>query len=101
MSAIARAAVTAPAAAGLNSTDTVQVDPAANEPVQVVADFTNEAAAVPVMVSEVRVRAAVPEFLIVTVCAAEVAPFNVVGKAIEVGVSVTAGAIPVPVRVTD
>ena len=66
LSAIAREAVSAPATVGLNSTDTVQVAPTASEVPQVVADFTNEVALVPVMVSDVSVNAAVPVFLIVT-----------------------------------
>ncbi len=71
---------------------------------QVVADLTNELALVPVMVSEVRVSAAVPVFLTVTVWAAVVVPTLVEAKAMLVGDNVTAGAvaaIPVPVNLTD
>ena len=104
MSATERAAVKAPAAAGLNSIDTVQLAPAASDVLQVVADLTNELALIPVMVSEVSVRAAVPVFLTVTVWAAVVVPTLVEAKAMLVGDNVTAGAVaavPVPVNLTD
>src|SRR5579859_7859531 len=101
LSAIESDALNAPAAAGLNSTETVQVAAAASVVPQVVADLMNEVALVPVMVSEVRFSVAVPEFLMVTVCAAVVEPTVVAAKLSEVGVSVTAGAVPVPVRATD
>src|SRR5450631_2665092 len=90
---MASEAVNAPAAAGLNSTDTVQLAPTASAVVQVVADFRNEVALVPVMVSEVSVKAAVPEFLMVTTCAAAVTPTLVEANVSVVGVSVTAGAV--------
>ena len=66
LSAMERVAVRAPAAVGLNSTDTVQVAPMASEVPQVVVGFTNEEAFVPVMVSDVRVKAADPVFFTVT-----------------------------------
>ena len=66
LSAIDSEADSAPAAAGLNSTETVQLAPAARLVPQVVADFTKELAEVPVMVSELSVSVAVPEFLTVT-----------------------------------
>jgi hypothetical protein len=97
LSAIERAAVNAPATNGLNSTDTVQVAPTASEVVHVVADFRKEVAPVPVMVSEVNVNAAVPEFFTVTTCAAVVTPTVVDANVSVVGVSVTAGATATPV----
>jgi hypothetical protein len=66
LSATESDAVREPAAVGLNSTETVQVAEAASDVPQVVADFTNDVALVPVMVSEVSVSAAVPLFLMVT-----------------------------------
>ncbi len=66
LSAIERDAVRVPAAAGLNSTETVQVAAAASVVVQVFAEIRKEVALVPVRVSEVRVRAVVPEFFTVT-----------------------------------
>ena len=66
LSAIERDAVSAPTTVGLNSTDTVQLAATANEVSHVVADFTNEVALVPVMVSDVSVKAAVPVFFTVT-----------------------------------
>jgi hypothetical protein len=95
LSAIESEAAKAPAAAGLNSTDTVQLAPAASEVVHVVADFKNEVALVPVIVSEVSVSAAVPEFFTVTTCAAVVTPTVVEANVNDVGVSVTAGAVVV------
>ena len=102
LSATESAAVNALAVAGLNSTETVQLDPTARELPQVVADFRNELAFDPVIVSEVRVKAAVPVFLIVTTSAAVAIPFLVVAKAMLVGDKVTAGVpVPVPVNLTD
>jgi len=66
LSAIESDAFNAPAAAGLNSTETVQEAAAASVVPQVVADLMNEVALVPVMVSDVRFNVAVPEFLMVT-----------------------------------
>jgi hypothetical protein len=94
---MASEAVNAPAAAGLNSTDTVQLAPAASDVVQVVADFRNDVALVPVMVSDVSVNAAVPEFFTVTTCAAVVTPTVVEANVSVVGVNVTAGATATPV----
>src|ERR1017187_1271156 len=103
LSAMDSEAVNAPAAAGLNSTETVQVAAAASDVPQVVADLRKDVAFVPVMVSDVSVKAAVPEFLTVTTCAAVVTPTVVDAKVRLVGVRVTAGpaaAVPVPVRAT-
>jgi len=101
LSAIERLAVRVPVAAGLNSTETVQVAAAASVVPHVVADLRKELASVPVMVSDVSVRVAVPEFLTVTTCAAVVEPTVVEAKVRLVGDNVTAGAAaaaPVPVR---
>ena len=101
LSAIDSEAVNAPAAAGLNSTETVQLAAAANEVVQVFAEMRKEVAFVPVRVSDVSVNAAVPEFFTVTTWAAVVDPTVVEAKVRLVGVSITAAAAaPVPVSVT-
>ena len=103
LSAIESEAVRAPAAVGFNSTETVQLAAAANDVVQVFAEMRKEVALVPVKVSEVRVRAAVPEFFIVTTWAEVLDPTVVDAKVNFVGVNVTAGAAaaaPVPDRVT-
>lgn len=101
LSATERLAVRAPAAAGLNSTETVQLAAAASVAPQVVADFRNEVALVPVMVSDVSVTVAVPVFFTVTSCAAVVEPTVVDAKVRLVGESVTeSGAVPVPVSFT-
>ena len=67
LSATDREAVNAPAAAGLNSTDTVQVAVAASDVVQVFAEMMKELLLVPVIVSEVSVTAPVPVLVIVTI----------------------------------
>ena len=102
LSATERLAVRAPVAAGLNSTETVQLAAAASEVPQVVADFRNEVALVPVTVSEVSVTAPVPVFFTVTNCAAVVEPTDVDAKARLAGDSetVNVAAVPVPVRAT-
>ena len=103
LSATASEARSVPVAVGLNSSETVQVALTASDVPQVSADLMNEVALVPVRVSEVRVRAAVPVFLMVTVWAAVVLPTVVEAKVSEVGDRVTAGAaaaVPVPVRET-
>lgn len=89
LSATERLAVSAPAAAGLNSTETVQLALTASEAPQVVADLTKELALMPVMVSEASDTAAVPVFLMVTTCAAVVDPKGVEAKARLVGLKVT------------
>ena len=101
LSAKESAAVSAPAAAGLNSTETVHEAPAASVVPQVVADLRNDVALVPVIVSEVRLSVAVPEFFTVTTCAAVVEPTVVDANVRLVALSVTAGAVPVPVSFTD
>jgi uncharacterized protein YihD (DUF1040 family) len=97
LSATESDAVRAPATVGLNSIETVQLAPAASEVVQVVADLTNEVALVPVKVSEVSVTAVVPVFLIVTTCAAVVAPTTVDANVSAVGESVTVSGAAVAV----
>lgn len=96
LSAIERLAVKAPAAVGLNSTETVQLAAAARVVPQVVADFRKEAALVPVMVSEVSVTVTVPVFFTVTVCAAVVEPTVVDAKVRLVGESEMVGELPLP-----
>jgi hypothetical protein len=95
LSVIERLAVSALAAAGLNSTETVQLALTASEAPQVVADLRNELAPAPVMVSEVTVTAAVPVFLMVTACAAVVDPTSVEAKARLVGETVTVWVVAV------
>ncbi len=100
LSAMESDAARAPAAAGLNSTETVQLAAAARLVPQVVADFRNELALVPVTVSEESVTAEVPVFLMVTSWAAVVEPTVVEAKVRLVGETVTVGvaAAPVPER---
>lgn len=101
LSAIESEPVREPAAAGLNSTETVQDAAAASEVPQVVADLTKEVALAPVMVSDVRVTAAVPVFLIVITCAAVVLPTVVEAKVRAAGDSdkvYVLAAAPVPER---
>ncbi len=90
------------AEAGLKSTEKVQLAPAARLLPQVLDGIRNEDAPVPVEVIEEMVRLAVPVFLSVTVCEAEVVPTVVAGKLSEVGLSVTAaaGLLPVPLTLT-
>ena len=87
----------------MNSTETVQLAAAARVVPQVVADFRNEVALVPAIVSELRVTVAVPVFFTVTTCAAVVEPTVVDAKARLVGENETVNvcaAAPVPVRTT-
>jgi len=103
LSAIASAAASAPVDRGLNSTDTVHEAPTASEAPQVVADFRNDVALVPVTVSEVNVKAAVPEFFTVRTWAAVGVPTMVAANVSELAESVTAGAVlatPVPLTAT-
>jgi hypothetical protein len=67
LSATERKALKGPAETGLNSTKTVQDEPAINVAPQFVADLMNELALAPVIVSEVSVKVAVPEFFTVTI----------------------------------
>jgi hypothetical protein len=77
--------------------------PTASEAPQVVADFRNDVALVPVTVSEVNVKAAVPEFFTVRTWAAVGVPTMVAANVSELAESVTAGAVlatPVPLTST-
>ena len=101
LSAIEREPVSAPTTFGLNSTETVQLAATAREVPQVVADLRNEVELVPVMVSDVSVKAAVPVFFTVTTCAAVVDPTFVEANVRPVADRATLGAVvPVPFRVT-
>jgi hypothetical protein len=102
LSAMLSDAVRVPVAAGLNSTEIVQLAPGARVAPQVDADSRNDVALVPSMDSEVKVRAVVPVFLTVTTCAADVEPSAVDAKVSADGETVTVGgtAAPIPVRVT-
>jgi len=103
LSATASVAVSAPEDAGLNSTETVQLAPAASEVPQVVADFTNELELVPLTVSDVSEAEAVPVFLTVTTWAAVVTPTVVEAKLRLVGeteMAAAPAATPLPERET-
>lgn len=103
LSATDKDAVSVAALAGLNSTETVQLALAASDAPQVLAEIAYDEGSVPVSVSDVRVTVAVPVFLMVTVCAAEVEPLVVEGNAMLAGESErvsVAGAVPVPERAT-
>jgi len=84
-----KVAESAPVAVGLNSTEKVQLAPAASVDPQVEDNVAKELALVPVMLDEPRVMVAVPLFLRVMVEAAEVEPTLVEAKAIDVGERVT------------
>lgn len=98
-------AVKVPAAVGLKVNVTTQEAPTANVPLPThdVAPWKSEPL-VPVIVGLlVKVRVAVPVFLIVTVCEADAAPTAVDGKVRLVGETVAAmvvGAAPVPLMAT-
>lgn len=92
LSAMDSAALSAPVVAGLNSIDTEQVAEAASVVPQVVADLMNDVALVPLMASDVRFSGAVPEFLMLTTCAAVVEPTVVGVNVKEAGVRLTAGS---------
>ena len=92
-------AVSVPAAMGLKVTETVQDPPAARFPQLLV--WVNEEGLEPPVIMLVRVSAAFPVFLSVTVCAADEEPSLVEGNVRLVGDKLTAGApTPVPVSVT-
>lgn len=104
LSAIDSEALRAPVAAGLNSTDTVQLAPAASEAAHVFAEIRNEPGFVPVSVSEVSVTAVVPVFFTVTICAAVVELTGVEAKVSDGGVTETVRPVAVPpvyVKSTD
>ncbi len=102
LSAIESDAVSEPAAAGLNSTEIVQLADAASDVVQVVADCRKELAFVPVNPIVPSVTAEALVFFTVTTCAAVVEPTVVEANVSVVGdtVTVRAAAVPVPVRAT-
>jgi hypothetical protein len=84
-------ALSAPALAGSNSIEFVQLAPAGRGFVQVEADLINELAPLPVIVVEaVKLTADALVFLIVTICAAVVVPTAVDAKLSDVGVIVSA-----------
>ena len=101
LSATESDAVSDPVRVGLNSTETVQLAPAARLEPQVVDDSRNELALVPVMLMPLRVTAEVPVSCTVTVCAAVVEPTAVEANVRLVGESVMVSAPPVPVPATD
>ena len=71
LSVMERLADKVPAEAGSNSTETVQLAPAARVEPHVFADAVNDDASAPVMASDVRVTVPVPVFFTVTFCAAD------------------------------
>ena len=78
----------------------MQFAPGANVAPQV-SSASKSAGLVPVSEIEAMVRVAVPPFVSVTVCVAEVVPCVVTGKARLVTLNLTEGAaVPVPVRAT-
>jgi hypothetical protein len=86
----------------LNSTEFVQLAPAASVVEQVVAVRRNDAAFVPVIeLAAENVAVVVPVFLIVMICAAVAVPTAVVAKVSELGVKLKVGtASPVPLSAT-
>lgn len=102
LSATERLAVNVPVAAGLNSTESVQLAAAARVVPQVFAEIRKDVGLVPVRVSEVRVTVPVLVFFTVTVCAAVVDPSAVEAKDSVVGETVTMSVedVPVPVNAT-
>lgn len=103
MSATCNAAVSVPFAAGLNSTEMVQLAAAASVLPQVVDLIRNEDLSVPLMVIPPLLMSSVPlpVFFKVTTLAALVDPIFVLAKVRVLGVSETTGAAddaPVPVR---
>jgi len=103
LSAIDSEAGSDPTAVGLNSTEIVQLAAAANDVVQVVADFTYEVVPVPVKLIVPSVTADTLVFFTVTTCAAVVDPTVVEAKVRVVGetVTVSGAATPVPVSETS
>jgi hypothetical protein len=95
-------AVSAPATVGLNSTEFVQLAPAASVVEHVVAVSKNEVAFVPVItLAAENVAVVVPVFLIVMTWAAVVFPRIVEAKVRDAGVKLSVGtASPVPLSVT-
>ena len=92
MSVIVTVPVRAPAAVGVKVTEIVQFAPAATLAPQVLVCEKSPDAAI-----EVMVRAAVPELVSVTVCAALVVPSVSEAKVRLAGESVTVGAVTVGV----
>jgi hypothetical protein len=87
-----------PEAVGVKTTFAVQLAPAATD-VQLLV-WLKSPPFVPVILIPVIVSAAPPVFEIVTVCAVELLPMGWLAKVRVVGVMLTAGAVPVPVKAT-
>jgi len=87
-------AVSEPVVAGLKTSETVQLAPAARVEPQVVDDFRNELASVPVSVTPAASRVTVAElvFSTVMVCAPEVEPTATGPHASLFGLNVNGGA---------
>src|SRR5437870_4396548 len=99
LSVIETAAVLEPVAVGLNVTLMAQLAPAATVLPQLLV-WVKSPPLVPVMPMAEMVSGAVPEFVRVTVFGAVVVPTVTLPKLRFVADRVTAGAIPVPVRLT-
>ena len=97
-----KVAVRAPAAAGLNAIDIVQLAAASRLVPHVLLEIEKSAAFVPEMEMLVIVIEVVPPFLSVAVCAAAVEPTLIEPKVNDVGLTETApGTTPVPDSATD
>jgi hypothetical protein len=91
-------ALSAPALAGSNSIEFVQLAPAGNGFGHVEADLINELAPLPVIVVDaVKLTADPLVFVIVTICAAVVVPTAVDAKLTDVGLNVSVGPEDAPV----
>lgn len=101
VSATLNVALSAPAAAGLKATKTVQLAPAVSEAPQLF-NSRNEVGLVPAIVIELSVTVVVPVFFTTTGRATLVDPATVFGNTRVAGVNVMADvrAAPVPVRAT-
>lgn len=100
LSATFRVPLSEPVVVGFNSTEMVQLAPAANVAPQVLADLRNELALAPVKLVELRATTAALVFLSVTSWGAEAVPFGVEPNVKLAGVSVTVSA-PVPLKAKD
>ena len=99
MSAMVTKAARPPLAAGVKVTLIVQFAPAATELPQVLVCIKSPAL-VPVMARLEIVKAALPVLVRVTACAVLVVPTDWLPKERLAGARLTAGAVPVPVRLT-
>ena len=99
MSLIANEAVRLPVAAGVKVTETLVLAPGARVIGRAAAVNAKSAAFAPAMVRLLMIRSAVPEFVIFTVCCAELFTSRLPKLSAELS-SVIAGAIPTPATLT-